>query len=630
MNWKHMVAALLVGVSAAAGAQAVSIDHIDPPNWWAQMPAPMLLVHGEGLNGATFSVSDRRLKVKEIKASENGHWAEVWLSAAPTGPETVQLEASRGSEHARAAYRFAKRRPENSGFAGFNARDVMYLIMTDRFADGDAANDGARAQSSAGSADAVAERAKIRGWHGGDLRGIAAHLDYLQQMGVTAVWTTPVYQNHGPDSYHGYGATDLYAVDEHYGSLEDLQALAAALHSRGMKMVLDTVPNHIGPRHPWVQDEPAPDWFHGTQAQHVAAQSKFRALIDPHASAADRTPTLHGWFANVLPDMNTENPAVAQYLRQNTVWWIEQTGADALRIDTYPYVDREFWHAFHAELSRLYPHLTAVGETFDRDPVFVSSYAGGVTRAGVDTGLYTPFDFPTYFAVRDVFAKGAPMSQLEQVLAQDSLYPHAERLPLFVGNHDVTRLREVADEPAARQALAYIFTTRGMPQLYSGDEIAMRGKEDPDNRRDFPGGWPGDRQSAFAAATRTPEQQRMYMWVSDLARVRREHPALACGAEQVLAVDADTIVYLRDGSRVADASCGAPTRERVIVALHRGGSSSGVDRMVPAAETWLAGCSALKALLHDGEASATAVPAGLHLMLRGNATLVAACAEGQP
>ena len=248
--------------------------------------------------------------------------------------------------------------------------------------------------------------------------GWRQHLEYLRQLGVTAVWTTPVYQNHEAMSYHGYGATDLYAVDEHYGSMADLQALSGALHAKGMKLVLDTVPNHVGPKHPWVMDPPAPDWFHGSAEQHEEAESDFTALMNPHASARDRRATLQGWFANALPDMDTENAAVAQYLRQNAVWWIEETGADALRIDTFPYVDRAFWHGFDGELKELYPRLTEVGETFDADPVFVSSYAGGVTRTGVDTELYTPFDFPTYFAVREVFLKGKPMTKLNEVLAQ--------------------------------------------------------------------------------------------------------------------------------------------------------------------------------------------------------------------
>jgi glycosidase len=619
-----LAAAMTAGWVAAAAAQGttgIRMVKVDPPNWFAGMPKPMLLVNGEGLSGATFTLSDAALGVEKTVVSENGHWAQVWLTASPKQAETVRLTAARGAAKAEVSYTFAARRAATDGFAGFSSRDVMYLIMTDRFADGDAANDGPLAKSDAGSAEAAAERAKPRGWHGGDLRGIAQHLDYLQQLGVTAVWTTPVYQNHEADSYHGYGATDLYAVDEHYGSLEDLKALAAALHGRGMKLVLDTVPNHVGPLHPWVEDEPASNWFHGTKAQHHTAEYNFAALIDPHATERDKRWTLDGWFGDALPDMNTDDSAVALYLRQNAVWWIEETGADALRIDTFPYVNREFWHGFNGELKELYPRLTEVGEVFYNDAEVTSAFAGGVTRSGVDTKLTTPFDFPTYFALRDVFGKGAPMTKLADVLRQDALYPHPETLVTFFGNHDTSRFLDAVQGNAAAVRLGFVYglTTRGMPQIYSGDEIAMHGWDDPDNRRDFPGGFAGAVGSAFTMAGRTSEQQAMFDWVAELGRVRREHPALQCGAEQVLASGADWMVYLRDAGK---ADCGG-SRERVVVAIHRGYQAG--DLSVSTAETWAAGCR-LGAAEVGGSGSKVAVEGDvLKLHLLGDDAVIAAC-----
>lgn len=598
---KSLLVGLLLG-GMAAGAQTVRIDKIDPPNWFAQMPKPMLLVHGEGLNDATFRVSDARLRVERVVPSANGHWAQVWLSASPAEAETVRFTATSKQQSANskqsaiAEYRFEARRKATDGMAGFSARDVVYLIMTDRFVDGDTANDGEDGKHPAESADAQAQRGMERGWHGGDLRGVQEHLDYLQSLGVTTLWTTPVYQNHEAMSYHGYGATDMYAVDEHYGTLADAKALAAALHARGMKWMLDTVPNHVGPGHPWNSDAPTPDWLHGSAQEHEDGESDFSALMNPHASDRDRRATLDGWFAGVLPDLNTDNPAVAQYLRQNIVWWIEETGADALRYDTFPYVNRGFWHDLNAELKTLYPRLTEVGETFYPDPVFVSSYAGGVTRTGVDTGLYTPFDFPTYFALRNVFLDDASMIKLNDVLADDSLYPHPERLPVFLGNHDTTRFREEAkSEAAMKLAFGFLFTTRGMPQLYSGDELAMRGHGDPDNRRDFP-------TSAFTAAGRTPEQARMFDWVQSLATVRREHPVLACGGEQVLLVSDNWLVTLRDGAHAPDASCAAPSKERVLVAIYRGAKTG--SQPIPIDSTWMQGCSAVRPVLGEAGSSA--------------------------
>ena len=611
-------------VAATGDGDVLKMDKVDPPNWWAGMPKPMLLVHGEGLGGAKFSLSDRGLRVERVVTSENGHWAQVWLSASPKEAETVTLRAVSGAAKAEVTYRFEKPKASGEGFAGFSSRDVMYLIMTDRFADGDSRNDGVEAKSAEGSTEAAAERAKPRGWHGGDLNGIEEHLDYLQELGVTTVWTTPVYENHEANSYHGYGATDLYKVDEHYGTLEDLKALAKALHARGMKLVLDTVPNHVGPANPWVKDEPASDWFHGTAARHLKAEYDFQALINPHAAERDRVGTEHGWFADVLPDMNTESPAVAQYLRQNAVWWIEETGADGLRIDTFPYVDREFWHGFNGELKELFPRLTEVGEVFDGDPVVTSSYADGVTRAGVDTELYTPFDFPTYFVVQKVFGKGAPMTELAKVLGEDALYVHPERLVPFVGNHDTDRFATVAgNEGAVKLALAYVLTTRGMPQIYSGDELAMQGGGDPDDRHDFPGGFSGEGASAFVASGRTGAAAETFDWVAKLNAGRKKHEALGCGAEQVLASDADWMVTLRDAGK--GVGCGT-SGERVLVAIHRGGKSVAQATLdVKTGMTWMEGCKLGSAEIASGGATARVEGETLHLKVEGDAVWVGAC-----
>jgi glycosidase len=628
------VAALACCASSRAQRQALAIAKIDPPNWFATLPKAMLLINGTGLGCATFSISDRSIMIEQTIKSANGHWAQLYLSASPPAAETVTIRAACGrGAQVEWPYTFAARRAPgnapNAGFGGFSPRDVMYLIMTDRFADGDLSNDGPNATDSADSAAAAAERAKPRGWHGGDLRGIAQHLDYLRQLGVTAVWTTPVYRNHGePDSYHGYGATDLYAVDEHYGSLDDLKQLARALHTRGMKLVLDTVPNHVGPHHPWVNDEPAPDWFHGTAAHHLKGETNFQALIDPHAPERDKLGTLDGWFGDALPDMNTEKPALAKYLRQNAEWWIEETGADALRIDTFPYVNREFWHDFNGELKQLYPRLTEVGEIFNADSVIVSSFAGGVTRAGSDTGLTTPFDFPTYFALRDIFTKGAPMSKLASTLAMDSLYPHPERLPTFFGNHDTTRFMDAATgteaqrETSLRLAFAAIMTTRGMPQIYSGDELAMHGGEDPDNRRDFPGGFPAEAGNAFVADGRTPVQQEMVSWVSALTALRRAHPALACGAEQVLASDDDWLVTVRDAGRAAGNDCG-PGTDTVLTALYRGSTAAALK--VPLQQTWISSCVSLKPEIVFGDSSATIAGSDLTVHAQAAGVFIATC-----
>jgi glycosidase len=588
-----VLTALFPVVSRGAEPVGPQITKIDPPNWWAGMPKPMLLVQGKHLSKAQFSLSDPRLKIDQSTISANGHWAELWLDDSPPNAESVTLRARNADGEANVAYRFERRRPAE-GVAGFSPSDAMYLIMTDRFADGDLANDGPLGTQPESSAVAAAERAKPRGWHGGDLRGIRQHLDYIQQLGFTTVWITPVYANgNEPESYHGYGATDMYAVDPHYGSLADLQALAAELHRRHMKVVLDSVPNHVGSNHPWAKDGPDPNWLHGTKAHHHEAVGDFRPLVNPHAPWRDQQFILQGWFADVLPDLNQENPATEQYLIQNALWWIEETEADGLRIDTFPYVGRFFWHDFHAQIHRIYPHVTTVGEVFNCDATITSSFAGGVTRNGIDTGLDTPFDFPSYCALRDVFLKNEPMSRLTDVWRLDALYPHPERLVPFLGNHDTSRFswNPGATLETMRLAFAVLMTMRGMPQVYSGDEIATSGGEDPDNRHDFPGGWPGLEQSAFT--NRTPQQAAMHDWVQRLLMLRAQYPALQRGDMQVLAAEKDVLAYARALPATGGGTTGAGSK--IIVIVNRSSETSTLTLELGA--TLLAGASQPQALL---------------------------------
>jgi glycosidase len=382
-----------------------------------------------------------------------------------------------------------------------------------------------------------------------------------------------------------------------------------------MKLVLDTVPNHVGAMHPWVTDEPTPNWFHGTKAHHMNAESNFDALIDPHAPESARTGTLDGWFADVLPDMDTDDPTVALYLRQNAIWWIEQTGADALRIDTFPYVNREFWHEFNGELKQLYPKLTEVGEIFNLDPIITSSFAGGVTRAGVDTNLTTPFDFPTYFAFRDVFAKSEPMTKLASTLGNDSLYPHPEQLVTFFGNHDTKRfLSDGAATPAALHlAFGLLATMRGMPQIYSGDEIAMTGGDDPDNRHDFPGGFTSQSNDAFIPAGRSEMQASMLRWVQTLMQLRGQTPALQTGQQQTIFADKTTFAFARTASVSTDCLT-APAADRYLVIAND--SSSATDITLPLEQTTLAGCTQFTSVL-NGPDTARASSGKLVLHIAG-------------
>jgi len=590
---------------------APCIDKVDPPNWWAGLPSPMLLFHGRNLSDARFSVAGSGLSISRTRISANGHYAFIWLNSANAAPQAVRISAATPEGQTTIPFLLAKRQSPRGRFQGFSSADVMYLIMTDRFADGDPANDPRPSQ-----------RNLPRGWHGGDFRGVQQHLDYLQQLGVTTVWLTPVYCNDGgSQAYHGYSATDLYRTDPHFGSLADLQSLARALHSRGMKLVLDTVPNHVGASDPWVSDPPAPGWFHGTSADHFASGDDFAALMDPHATAQQRRRVTDGWFDNFLPDLNQENPLVRQYLIQNVLWWVESTGADGLRYDTFPYVGRAFWHSLNAELHDLYPQLTTVGEIYNPSPVITSFFAGGVAHEGIDTGLSTPFDFPLCFALRSALSHRDPipggpvrhddLRALDEVLSEDWLYPHPERLVTFFGNHDMPRFLSQPGMGLAdlKIAFALLATLRGMPEIYSGDEIAMRGGPDPDNRRDFPGGFPGDPQNAFVPADRTPEEAEVYDWAATLFQFRDRHPALSRGQQQDLFTDPSAFIFVRAAN--VRRGCEIGGGQRFLIAVNDADAARTLT--LSTAQTSLESCTRFRMKLGSGAAAVAGTHLTLHL-----------------
>jgi glycosidase len=606
--------ALALAVCHGQTAKPV-ITRIDPPNWFTSLPDSLLLVHGEHLENTTFAVAHTRASLSLESISPNGHWAFLNFKTASAEPGTLEITATNRFGSTSATYTLTARRPLSEQPRGFSSADVMYLIMPDRFADGDLANDHV-----AGFKEPD-DRSLGRAYHGGDLKGIEDHLDYLQQLGVTTLWTTPLYDNSGNQSretYHGYSATNLYAVDPHLGTMASYQALVRAAHRRGMKIVLDTVPNHVGPGIDWVNDQPTVAWLHGTLADHVATKGNFTAVTDPNASPEERHLLLDGWFANFLPDLNQDNPLVAQYLVQNAIWWIEMAGLDGLRIDTFPYVPRSFWHTYHEQLHTLYPKLTDVGEIFDPNPKTTSFFAGGRAHTGsdgtVDTGLNTPFDFPMYFALRKTITHQEPMTAIADVLAQDALYPQPERLVTFLANHDVKRfLNEPgADAAGLRLGFGLLATLRGMPELYYGDEIDMTGGDDPDNRRDFPGGFPGDKADAFTAAGRTPQQQAMHDWVAELFHLRARTPALLTGAQRQVLVDKDTLAFVRGANLTQP--CGSSNDGRVLVVANNAVEAR--DIALDASTAALNGCNHYKSLLPE-EPSFDAAREGLRVHLAG-------------
>ncbi len=560
-------------------ATAPVVKKVEPPNWWIGLtPDLMVLLSGQRLQATKVACNLPDVIVGQTEATQGGDYLFVWLKfGRQLRSGTIVCHLTTVSGETSFELPISNREPTAQRFHGLSSDDVLYLIMPDRFANGDPAND------EPAEFPGTHDRAKPRSWHGGDLRGIRDHIDYLKNLGVTALWLTPVVKNGAEQDYHGYGAVDLYAVDPHLGTLGDYKELASALRQQRMKLFFDAVPNHVGPGHPWVTKPPLPDWFHGTAQNHLdtfapfknsfygkpnstgVSNDPFEALADPHATPAMRRNITDGWFFGVLPDLNTENPVVAKYLLQNSIWWIESAGLDGLRVDTFPYVLRTFWEQWHTGLRRIYPNLTTIGEIFHPDPAVTSFFVGGRKEwDGVDTGLSTVFDFPMYFTIRDVLLHGAPAGRIANVLRQDELYSHSDWLVPFLANHDVPRF---SSEPGSTPdkllcAFALALTLRGIPQLYYGDEIAMPGGDDPDNRRDFPGGWPDDAQNAFTEEGRTPEQQKIFSAVQNLLELRRHHAALRTGKLFHVFSDDDSYLFVRQTDD-----------ERVLVIFNNGAKS---------------------------------------------------------
>lgn len=557
---------VLVSLSASVSSQGHStslpagepqVFKVEPPNWWVghSINPVRVMIRGRNLSGARVEASGAGVQLGLTRVNARGTYLFVDVlidpQAAP-GPRPLRIITERGT--ATAPFEIVAPLPREGRFQGFSPDDVIYLIMPDRFANGDPSNDDPP------SSRGLLNRQKSRYYHGGDLQGIINRLPYLKDLGVTAVWLNPIYDNvnhlneretynnEAITDYHGYGAVDFYAVEEHFGDLAKFRELVDAAHRHGIKIIQDQVANHTGPYHPWVNDPPTPTWYNGSQAAHLANTWQTWTLMDPYGTAPLQRETLEGWFINILPDLNQGDEEVARYIIQNTLWWIGMTGLDGIRQDTLPYVPRWFWRQWMTAIKREYPTVTVVGELFDGDPALVSFFQGGQVRFdGIDTRIDALFDFPLYFPLRRAFAQGKPIREVAMMLARDHLYVNPNLLVTFLGLHDVPRF---ISEPGAtigglKLAFTFLMTTRGIPLIYYGDEIAMPGGGDPDNRRDFPGGWPGDARNAFEASGRTADEQAVFEHVRQLIRLRAELEPLRRGRLVHLVVTEQAYAFAR-------------------------------------------------------------------------------------
>jgi glycosidase len=535
---------LLLAGGRLALTASPAVSKVEPPDWFVEPDGITLrmLITGSDLSATAVHAS---FSIDRIAVSSSGTHLIFDLKIPPhaaPGKYPIRIETAAGALEA--PFAIVPALGPQGRFQGFSSDDVIYLIMPDRFANGDPSNDDPAISRG------LYDRSKSRFYHGGDFAGIIEHLPYIKQLGVTAIWMTPIYDNNnrGSTDYHGYGAVDFYGVEEHFGTFEQFRELVDRAHALGIKIIQDEVANHTGPYHPWVKDPPTPTWLNGTKSHHLNETWRTWTLMDPHATYEMQRSTLEGWFANRLPDLNQNDPECAQYLIQNTLWWIGRTGLDGIREDTLPYVPRAFWSHWAEAIRRHYPDVNVVGEVFDSDPGLVSFFQGGRQEFDhIDTGVTGLFDFPLHDAIRKFFTGAAPATDLSKVLAHDSLYVNSEHLVTFVDLHDISRFMSLngATTNGLKNVFTFLLTARGIPMIYYGDEVGMKGGNDPDNRRDFPGGWKDDPHNAFDPAGRTSEEQFLVEHVQHVAHLRAQLEPLRHGAMVELLAETDQYAFVR-------------------------------------------------------------------------------------
>ena len=491
-----------------------------------------------------------------MKSSENGNYLFFDLMIRPNAkPGKYKVGVTNGASITNFDFEILPKKTSATTHRGYTPDDVIYFVIPDRFADGDTSNnDPAKSKG-------LYDRKFGRHYHGGDLQGLINKLPYLKSLGVTAIWTTPVYDNNDkPDykemyegmpfttGYHGYGATDMYAVDEHLGDMAKLKEFVQTAQKMGFKVIQDQVANHTGPYHRWADDPPTPTWWNGTVKNHTSNNWQKWTAMNPRATYQTQSRNIDGWFIDILPDFNQNDPEVEKYLIQNSLWWLHEVGFDAIRMDTLPHVPRSFWQKWGGQIKKEFPKVNILGELFDSDPVLISYFqTGRKGHDGIDTQIDTLYDFGLFYPIRNAFAKGESIRQIQQMLARDWIYPNPNVLTTFLGVHDMERFmhEKGATIEGLKLAQTFIMTTRGTPLLYYGDEIAMPGGGDPDNRRDFPGGFAGDSRNAFEASGRTKEENDVWNHLAKLGALRQKYVALRNGKSLDLLDEEQQIAYAR-------------------------------------------------------------------------------------
>lgn len=523
---------------------ATKIDHIEPENWYVGMKnsSLQLMVYGKNIRDSRVSVDYPGVKIDSLVRLDSPNYLFVYLNLSGAKPGNMVLNI----DGKKVNYPLKARTMSGDKRIGFDNSDVLYMLMPDRLASGRNITKPMK-----GLNPYVVDRSKPSLRHGGDLEGVRQHLDYFNQLGVTALWFTPVLENNSPDmnsqsTYHGYATTNYYRVDPRFGTNEDYARLVAEAHAKGLKVVMDMIFNHCGYDHPWVKDMPSKDWFNTPEwmkrgdSYYLQTSYKLTPVLDPYASKVDKRETVDGWFVRSMPDLNQKNPHVMTYLIQNSEWWIETVGIDGIRMDTYPYADRKAMSQWMKILNEEYPNFNTVGETWVTEPAYTAAWQKDSKLSKVNSYLKTVMDFSFYDKINlakheetDAWWKG--LNRIYNSLCYDYLYENPSSVMAFIENHDTDRFLENGkDTLALKQALALLLTINRIPQLYYGTEVLMNGTKevtDGNVRCDFPGGFAGDKHNAFTAEGRTKAENAMFNWLSKLLKWRRNNMVITKGKQ---------------------------------------------------------------------------------------------------
>ena len=553
---KKFAIAFCISLLSVGMFAAINVNKIDPPFWYAGMKNPelQLMVYGEGIAQSTVSVNYPGVNISSTVKLESDNYLIVYLSLAQdVKPGQMSLTFTQGKKKLTQSYEIKARDMKPCERMGFDASDALYLLMPDRFANGNPDND-----QIAGLAPYKVDRNDPNARHGGDLAGIEKHLDYFTDLGVTALWFTPVLENNMEGgSYHGYATTDYYKVDPRFGTNEEYKSLIAKAHKKDIKMVMDMIFNHCGFGHVWIKDMPSQDWFNNPDHENNFVQTSFALppMVDPYASKQDFHLMSDGWFVKPMPDLNQRNPHVYRYLVQNSFWWIEYSGIDGIRMDTYPYADYAAMSNWMKELNEEYPNYNVVGETWVTEPAYTAWWQkDSKLSAPLNSNLKSVMDFSFYDKINAAKAEnttnwGAGLNRIYNNFVYDFLYPNPAMVLAFYENHDTDRfLGEGQNLDQLKQAVTILLTTRRIPQLYYGTEVMMNGvkaKSDGYVRKDFPGGWEGDTQNAFTVSGRNPLQNESYNFYRTLLKWRKGNDIIAKGDMVQFAPQYGVYVYAR-------------------------------------------------------------------------------------